>query len=76
VESLDVEVICSDQAEHRRRVESRIADIPGHVVPTWQDVIERDYHPWDDVRRLIVDTATTTVDEAVRIISDRLSRSG
>lgn len=75
VESLDVEVICSDQAEHRRRVDSRTADIPGHVVPTWQDVVERDYHPWDNEPRLIVDTATTTVEQAVRAIVDRIGVS-
>ena len=74
VESLDVEVICSDQAEHRRRVESRSADIPGHVVPTWQDVLERDYYPWDDQPRLIVDTALSSVDEAVGLILRKLDR--
>lgn len=53
---LDVELICSDPAEHRRRVESRGADIPGHKIPNWEDVIAREYHPWDkDVFR--VDTA-------------------
>lgn len=73
VEALDIEVICSDEAEHRRRVESRRADIPGHVVPTWQDVLERDYHPWDDEPRLIIDTAVVGVDSAVRLVLERLS---
>lgn len=65
-------MICSNEPEHRRRVEARTADIPGHIVPTWQDVVERDYHPWDDEPRLIVDTATIRVDEAVRLILNRL----
>jgi predicted kinase len=56
VRSIDVEVICSDVDEHRRRVESRIADIPGHQVPTWAEVVERDYRPWD-TDRIIIDTA-------------------
>ena len=72
VASLDVEVTCSDQAEHRRRVESRVADIPGHHVPTWQDVIERDYYPWDDQARLIIDTAITSVPAAVGLIRQAL----
>ena len=42
---LDVEVVCSDPAEHRRRVEAREADIPGHSEPTWNDVIVREYEP-------------------------------
>jgi predicted kinase len=73
VDALDVEVICSNAAEHRRRVETRQADIPGHVVPTWQDVLERDYHPWDDEPRLIIDTANVAIEEAVRLVIARLS---
>ena len=73
VGSLDVEVICSDPAEHRRRVESRVADIPGHQVPTWQDVVERDYYPWDDEPRVIIDTAVTSVADAVSRIRQALS---
>ena len=30
VEIVEIEVVCSDRFEHRRRVESRVADIPGH----------------------------------------------
>jgi predicted kinase len=45
VRSIDVEIVCSDQAEHRRRVESRTADILGHRLPTWSEVMERDYWP-------------------------------
>src|SRR5438270_897283 len=35
VRVVDVEVVCSDLIEHRRRVESRAADISGHRLPTW-----------------------------------------
>jgi predicted kinase len=62
---LDVEIVCSDRDEHRRRVESRVADIAGHVLPTWQDVLDRDYRPWDG-ERLVIDTSVLSVDEAVR----------
>jgi predicted kinase len=51
-----VEVVCSDNAEHRRRVEARRPDIEGFDVPTWQDVLDRHYEPWSEPR-LIVDTA-------------------
>jgi len=74
VASLDVEVICSDQAEHRRRVESRTADIAGHQIPTWQEVVERDYYPWDDQPRLIIDTAILSVDQALRIVLQQVMR--
>ena len=75
VGSLDVEVICSDATEHRRRVESRVADIPGHIVPPWQDVLKRDYYPWDDEPRLILDTAVTGVDESVRLVCQELAHT-
>jgi predicted kinase len=69
---LEVEIVCSDGAEHRRRVESRAPDIAGHGLPTWQDVVERDYHAWDR-ERLVVDTAASEVRASVRTIVGRLS---
>ena len=60
---LEVEVVCSDSAEHRRRVESRVADIPGHVVPTWASVRRHDYAAWT-TDRLIIDTARVSPDAA------------
>jgi predicted kinase len=44
---IEIEVICSDEAEHRRRIETRSVDVAGLALPTWQDVIEREYEPWD-----------------------------
>lgn len=67
VRAVDVEIVCSDRGEHRRRVESRVADIDGHRLPTWSDVVERDYQAWDG-ERLVVDTAHLDVDQSVRRI--------
>jgi predicted kinase len=53
---LDVEIICSDKAEHRRRVESRTADIAAHKLPTWTEVEAREYQPWNG-DHVVVDTA-------------------
>jgi predicted kinase len=72
VAALEIEVVCSDAAEHRRRVESREPDITGHVLPSWQDVVDRDYHVWDR-DRLVVDTAASDVTAGVRAIVGRLS---
>lgn len=33
VELVEIEVVCSDKRQHRQRVESRITDIPGLVLP-------------------------------------------
>jgi len=64
---LEVEVICSDAAEHRRRIEHREPDIPDHVLPDWASVLRHDYAPWT-TERLVIDTATVSaVDAAQRI---------
>ena len=69
----EVEVICSDEAEHRRRVESREIDIPGLIPPTWAAVMARDYEPWSDPT-MVVDTAHRTTAEAVLAIVDAIRR--
>jgi predicted kinase len=56
---LEIEIVCSDTAEHRRRVETRAADIVGHRMPTWSDVMSVDYSPWDRPP-LRIDTAVLT----------------
>nr|WP_238138569.1 AAA family ATPase [Aeromonas salmonicida] len=69
VPCLDIEVICSNPWLHRERVESRTADIAGFTLPDWQAVLDRDYEPWDR-ERLILDSATLSVDQSVeRIIA-------
>lgn len=70
-EVLEVEVICSDPAEHRRRVEERAVDVPGLAPPTWQEVIDRDYRPWTR-DRLVIDTAGRDVEACVTEIRTRL----
>jgi predicted kinase len=67
VAALEVEIVCSDPLEHRRRVESRTADIAGHRLPTWQEVIARDYREWDS-HPVVIDTARLTMEQAVRTI--------
>ena len=68
---VEVEIICSDASEHRRRVESRVADIDGHRLPTWLEVVERDYLAWDR-SRIVIDTARQSVQESVRAIAAEL----
>ena len=64
---LEVELVCSDVAEHERRVATRTVDVPGLVIPTWQEVLDRRYEGWNR-ERLVIDTAVVGVDEAVAMI--------
>lgn len=58
---VEVELGCSDRALHASRVGDRETDMPGLTVPTWQQVVDREYHPWSPDIRL--DTAATSPDE-------------
>lgn len=60
---VEVEVICSDLEEHRRRVEDRASDVDGLVKPTWAEVVEREYEPWSRPR-VTIDSACTSVASA------------
>src|SRR5215469_6431722 len=64
---IEVEVICSDPIEHRRRLEERNADIDGLILPTWQDVLHRQYEAWAEPR-LIIDTVQLSPTEAVALV--------
>ena len=67
VRAVEIEVTCSDVGEHRRRVETRTTDIPGLRLPAWEEVVGREYHPWDRAH-LVIDTASRTVEQNVDAI--------
>lgn len=56
VSHIEVELICSDPVEHRRRVESRRPDIAGLNLPTWDEVTAHEYEPWTG-DHVVIDTA-------------------
>jgi predicted kinase len=69
---VEVEVVCSDPAEHRRRIETRETDVDGLILPTWHDILERDYVPWDEPH-LVIDTARVSPDEAIAVIERQMA---
>ncbi|WP_081844327.1 AAA family ATPase [Cellulomonas sp. URHE0023] len=58
---VEIQLVCTDAEEHRHRVQDRVADIPGHVQPTWDDVSTRVLAPWP---------GAAVLDSAGRAISD------
>jgi predicted kinase len=64
---VEVEMICSDPAQHRRRAESRTVDIEGQRLPTWAEIVTREYEPWARDHTVIDSTATSANDAATRI---------
>ena len=60
---INIEITCSDQAEHRHQVESRRRDEFGISYPSWEQVTAREYDAWQ-AQRVIVDTAGHSVEES------------
>ena len=67
---IEIEIVCSDPAERRRRVESRVADIAGHKLPTWQQVRDREYESWQ--AGIVIDTAVQPIGASVSELRERL----
>jgi predicted kinase len=70
---VEIEVICSNTAEHRARVETRATDIAGLRLPTWDEVVSRVYEPWDAAHH-VIDTAGQTVEQSVTALQRVLTR--
>ena len=67
-----IEVACDDPAEHRRRVETRVSDIPNMKLPDWAAVTARRYDHWRG-EAIRIDTSGRTVEASVIEVLSALS---
>jgi predicted kinase len=72
---LNIEVVCADPREHRRRAEQRSVEVAGLALPTWSEIENREYDPWT-VDRVVVDTAGRSVADCGEELLSNLSRAG
>jgi len=70
-EIAELEIICSDRAGHRRRVETRVNDIPGHEPPGRADIERRRAESLAH-DRIIIDTAGRTAEHCLTAIAAQL----
>lgn len=66
-----IEVVCSDEREHRRRLEQRGTRYAGFTEPTWAQVRAREVERWVD-DRLVLDSVrplSDLVPDAMRYLS-------
>jgi predicted kinase len=65
-----VEVVCSDHAMHRRRLEGRQRDIDGFPEPTWASVEARrkNFEAWDE-NRLVLDSTAPIADNVEAVVT-------
>ena len=75
VPGVEVEVVCSDEREHRRRVEQRLGEIRAPGAPTWEQVASRDYRAWDR-QHIVIDTANRTPEQCATILRAALPAHG
>jgi predicted kinase len=59
---VEIELVCSDLTLHRHRAESR--SISGQRQPTWDEIMNRHYEPWDR-EHLVLDTAYSSLNHLV-----------
>ncbi len=69
---LDIEVICSDAQEHRRRVETRRADRGNWAgrwkPPTWEAATQHGYAEWTSPRTVIDTASGERAEQLVRVL--------
>jgi predicted kinase len=68
---VNIEVRCTDPVSHKERVEKRIPEVPELKLPTWQQVMDREYHEWTR-ERIVIDTAGKSAEENSQVLLYRL----
>ena len=58
---INIEIICSNKNEHKQRVETRISEVAGLELPSWEKVENREYHPWNS-ECITIDTSNKSID--------------
>ena len=69
---VNIEIRCSSLEIHRKRVEERQADIPGFVLPRWEDVRTREYEVWP-IPPVTIDTAKQSVTKSFQELLEKLT---
>lgn len=59
---INIEVLCSDKKEHKKRSETRKAEIKNLIAPDWNAIENREYYPWSS-ERISIDTAGKSIEE-------------
>jgi predicted kinase len=62
---INIEICCSDETEHRARIENRKSVVKRLILPTWEDVKAREFHTWGkDV--ISIDTAGQSPEQSMK----------
>jgi predicted kinase len=70
---VNIEIVCSDEKEHKKRVETRQPEVEGLKLPTWEEIKTREYHSWDS-ESMIIDTANKTAEECFQQLKEKIKQ--
>lgn len=59
----NIEILCSDPLEHKKRLETRTTTVPGLIYTTWTEIMNRGYEPWN-TERISLETSGKTLDSS------------
>jgi predicted kinase len=65
--AVEIEVVCSDQAEHRHRIETRAVDVP----VSWDEVVTRRFEAWI-TKHIRIDTAGQNIEQSFAALRQML----
>lgn len=68
---VEVEIVCSDATEHRRRVETRTVDIAGLKLPSWDEIQSSGYERWT-APHTVIDTAARSLEDTLRALREEI----
>jgi predicted kinase len=68
---INIEVLCSDKGEHKKRVETRLNEVKDLKLPTWKEIENREYHLWES-DRIIIDTAGKSIEESFEELKEKI----
>lgn len=69
---VNIEIVCSDKVEHRKRAEQRRSDVANMKLPTWDDIEKRTYQEWQ-TNRIVIDTAGKNIRQCGTELKEKVS---
>lgn len=70
---INIEVVCTDKVEHRRRAEHRTPDIAHLSLPKWEAIMSREYQPWEK-SRITIDTAGKAITACEEELKEKIRK--
>jgi predicted kinase len=62
---INIEIMCSNENEHKKRIETRGNEIEGLKLPTWEEITKREYDTWKN-ERIVVDTSNKNIEDSMK----------